>query len=357
MEVLYRKRTLVNPTFNDVHVAFKLNGFNLDRDDLCRLAYSFIKEGEPYERAVGTFLLDWFDPNPQIEMITSGTTGKPKVIVVDKQAMVNSAVATGDFFDLMAGNRALHCLPTKYVAGKMMFVRGFILGLDMDFVAPKANPLENNDSTYDFAAMVPLQAENAYDRLHQVKKLIIGGVRMSPALEQKLTLLPTKVYETYGMTETITHIAAKELGEDAFTVLPDVTISYNDTNCLVIHAPRISPDIIETNDLVELVNENQFRFLGRIDNVVNSGGIKLIPEQIEEKLAHSIDRRFFLAGVPDEQLGEKLILVIEGAPYELPEGIYDHLDKYEKPKKTYFVPTFDETGTGKLMRKQIVNSL
>lgn len=357
MEVMYRKRTLVNPTYNDVHVAFKLNGFNLNREDLCRLAYSFIKEGEPYEKAVGDFLLDWFDDKPHIEMLTSGTTGKPKMIVVEKQAMVNSAMATGAFFDLRAGSRALHCLPTKYVAGKMMFVRGFILGLDLDFVAPKANPLENNDCCYDFAAMVPLQAENALDQLNQIKKMIIGGVRMSKSLEERLMQLPTQVYETYGMTETITHIAAKELGEQAFTVLPEVTISYNDRNCLVIHAPRISSDVIETNDLVELVNENQFRFLGRIDNVINSGGIKLIPETIEEKLSAHIPRRFFVAGKPDDKLGEKLVLIVEGEPFDISNDIFAMLDKYERPKEILFVPQFVETGSGKLMRGEIVKNL
>lgn len=345
---------MVNPSYNDVHVAFKLNGFSFNRNDLCRLAYSFIKEGEPYEKSVGTFLLDWFDEKPHMEMVTSGTTGKPKTIVVDKQSMVNSAVATGDFFDLRAGSRALHCLPTKYVAGKMMFVRGFILGLDMDFVAPKANPLENNSEQYDFTAMVPLQAENAFSRLSQVKKMIIGGVGMSKKLENQLLTLPTQIYETYGMTETITHIAAKELGEDAFTVLPDVTITYNNKSCLVIHAPRISSEIIHTNDLVELVNENQFRFLGRIDNVVNSGGIKLIPEIIEEKISVNFTQRFFVAGLPDEKLGEKLVLVIEGAPFEVQQEVFAKLDKYERPKDVFFVAKFEETGTGKIKRSEVM---
>ncbi len=352
MEVLYRKRTLVNPTYNDVHTAFKLGGFNLDKADLCRVAYSFIKEGEKFERDVGHFLLDWFDQNSWIELTTSGTTGKPKTITIEKQAMVNSAVATGSFFDLRAGDKVLHCLPTKYIAGKMMFVRSFILGLDMDFVEPTLHPLENNDSKYDFAAMVPLQAQNSLDRLHQIKKIIIGGVRIGKALEDELMKLPCQVYETYGMTETITHIAAKELGETAFTVLPEVTISYNENNCLVIHAPRISDNVIETNDLVELVNENQFRFLGRADNVINSGGIKHIPELIEEKLAGKIDQRFFIAGKPDDTLGEKLILVIEGETYDLDRSIFDALDKYERPKEIVFVPKFKETGSGKLMRRE-----
>ena len=154
------------------------------------------------------------------------------------------------------------------------------------------------------------------------------------------------------MTETITHIAARKLGEKAFTVLPNVTISYDDRNCLVIHAPRISDEVIITNDIVELVNENQFIFLGRMDNVINSGGIKLIPEQIEEKLATKISRRFFIASKDDNELGEKVVLVIEGENEELDASIYESLDKYEKPKELIFVPKFKETTTGKILRKE-----
>jgi O-succinylbenzoic acid--CoA ligase len=130
--------------------------------------------------------------------------------------------------------------------------------------------------------MVPLQAQNSLKQLRNVKKMIVGGVALNKSLEKQLSKLPLDAYETYGMTETITHIAARKVGEKAFTVLPGVTISYDQNNCLVIHAPRISDEIIKTNDIVELVNENQFIFMGRFDNVINSGGIKLIPEQIEQ---------------------------------------------------------------------------
>ena len=345
------------PNYTNVHHRFHLNGYQLDKDDLCRVAYSYIKEGEPHEKAVGDFLLDWFDKSPFIEITTSGTTGKPKRIKVDKQAMVNSALATGDFFDLSPGDSALHCLPTKYIAGKMMFVRGFILGLDMDFVAPSLNPLEKHTRCYDFAAMVPLQAQYSSNELLNVKKLIIGGAKIGKALEMKLSKLPTEIYETYGMTETITHIAAKRVGEEYFTVLPNVTISYDDNKCLIIKAPRISDDVIITNDFVELINENQFKFLGRIDNIINSGGIKLIPETIEEKLADVIPQRFFVAGFPDEKLGEKLVLIVEGEKVDIPTRTFSSLDKYEVPKEIYFVPEFLETATSKILRKEIVKML
>ena len=346
-----------NPTYENVHNLFKLNGFHLNREDLCRVAYSFIKEGEDFEKPVGHFLLNWFDDRPYVEMKTSGTTGKPKLIKLDKQAMVNSALATGDYFDLSPGDRIMHCLPVNYVAGKMMLVRAFILGLDTDFVAPTSHPfLPNNDQSYDFIAMVPLQAQNSLKQLLNVKKLIVGGVGISKTLENKLAKLPTVVYETYGMTETITHIAAKKIGEKAFTVLPKVTISYDENNCLVIHAPHISPKIIVTNDLVEVINENQFIFLGRRDNIVNSGGIKLIPEKIEEKLSTKISSRFFVGGIPDHTLGEKLVLVIEGDKSENLNLDFEALDKYEKPKEILFISKFVETASGKIMRKETLKA-
>jgi O-succinylbenzoic acid--CoA ligase len=206
------------PTYENVHNQFKLNGFHLDKEDLCRVAYSFIKEGEEFEKPVGNFLLDWFDSKSYVEMETSGTTGAPKRISVSKQAMVDSALATGDFFDLQPGNKALQCLPVKYVAGKMMLVRAMILGLDLEFVAPSSHPLENNEFNFDFVAMVPLQAQNSLAELKKIKKLIVGGAAVSKTLEKQLMKLSTEVYETYGMTETISHIAARKLGKKAFFI-------------------------------------------------------------------------------------------------------------------------------------------
>lgn len=341
---------MTNPDYNFVHPAFKLNGFHLTKDDLLRIAYSFIKEGEPYERAVGDFLMYWFDADSHIEMQTSGTTGIPKIITVHKQAMVNSALATGAFFELDAGIKALHCLPTQYVAGKMMLVRAFILGWDLDLVAPTSNPLERNDTQYDFGAMVPLQAQHSLEKLSQVKKLILGGAKVSSALAQQLQDVPSAIYETYGMTETITHIAAKKVGEEAFKTLPHVKIHEDERHCLVIDADSICDEPVVTNDVVTVISENEFIWLGRYDNVVNSGGVKLFPEQIEEKLSGRIDRRFFLKGVPDEELGEKLVMVIEGETFDVDSAVFAKLGKFEKPKEILFVPKFEETASGKIIR-------
>jgi O-succinylbenzoic acid--CoA ligase len=339
-------------THKNVHNHFRINGFHLNAIDLCRVAYDYIKEGNANEQAIGEFLLDWFDNKEYIEMRTSGTTGLPKVVKLEKQAMIQSALATGDFFGLEPHNKALLCLPVQFIAGKMMLVRSLILGLDLDIVTPSTHPLAlKNDSQYDFVAMVPLQVQNSIEALRSVKKLIIGGAKMDATLEAKLLPLKTEIYETYGMTETITHIAAKKLGENVFTVLPNVKIAQDDRGCLVITVPSISDEPIVTNDLVEVIRENQFIFLGRIDNVINSGGVKLIPEQIEAKLIEKIDSRFFVTGLPDPVLGEKLVLVIEGEKQNFSSDFFDFLHKFEKPKEIVFVPKFKENENGKLLRK------
>lgn len=340
------------PNYKNVHNKFKLNGFHLTADDLCRVAYSFIKEGDDFEKPVGDFILDWFDANEFLVMHTSGSTGKPKKIKVLKQAMINSALATGDFFNLEAGNTILNCLPVKYVAGKMMFIRAFILGLEMDFVAPSSHPLEWIDKQYDFTAVVPLQAMNSIELLHNFKTIIIGGAAVSKDLEKKLKPIKSDIYETYGMTETITHIAARKIGEKAFTTLPNVILSLDEHNCLLIKAQNISKEMIHTNDVVELISDNQFKFVGRFDNVINSGGIKLFPEQIEDKLSKFIKKRFFVIGKEDKELGEHLILVVEGEAYPIDLEKITTLDKYEKPREIIFVPKFTETGSGKIIRKE-----
>lgn len=344
-------------TYKNIHNFFKLNGVYFDSNELRIAAYYLIKEGDAHEKALGDFLLDWFDEKTYIDLQTSGTTGAPKLIRKNKQALVNSALATGDFFELKPGDTALCCLPVQFIAGKMMLVRSFILGLAIDFVAPNSNPLENLDKKYDFVAMVPLQVQNSLNELHKVKKLIIGGAKMNNSLEKKLLGIKTKVYETYGMTETITHIAAKKIGDQAFSILPNVSISQTEKDCLIIDAPKVSEERLFTNDLVQILNDNQFVLLGRIDHVVNSGGIKLIPEKIEGKLADAIAARFFVGGISDATLGEKLVLVIEGEKQEIDESIFTILDKYEKPKAVFFVPEFEITESGKIKRKAILKTL
>jgi o-succinylbenzoate---CoA ligase len=339
------------PHYKNIHNRFKINGVHLDKEALFQLAYSSIKEGEEFEKELGEFLLDWLDDKETIQLTTSGTTGAPKIITINKQAMVHSAVATGDFFNLQPQNKALLCLSPRYIAGKMMIVRALIIGLELDYIIPSSNLDDlQKDKIYDFVAIVPLQAENSLNKLDQFKKIIIGGAKVSDSLTLKLNNVNAEIYETYGMTETITHIAAKKIGEECFNVLSHVAINSDERNCLVIIAPTILNSEIITNDIVEIVNDKQFKWLGRFDNVINSGGIKLFPEQIEAKLASKISNRFFITGQPDSLLGTKLVLVVEGKQQKFDDFIFNELDKFEKPKEIVFILEFVETNTKKVNR-------
>lgn len=282
--------------------------------------------------------------------------------------MINSALATGDFFGLAAGDRALLCLPSNYIAGKMMLVRAMVLGLKLDYVEPHTQPLSEVRKTYDFCAMVPMQLQASLKQLHKLRKLIVGGAPIGMALHGQLQRQKTQIFETYGMTETSTHIAAKKVnmvdrGVDKayFKTLPNITVSQDKRNCLVIEAPSIFDGKIVTNDVVKLVSETGFHWLGRHDNVINSGGVKLFPEQIEAKLTNLITSRYFVGGIPDEQLGEKLVLVIEGKGdvEKIKESLANlkGLERFEHPKEIYFMTSFSETNTKKILRKKNIELL
>ena len=301
---------------------------------------------------VNQFISEWYSTNIEMDLKTSGSTGKPKSISVKKDWMQNSAELTRKTFGLKKGDSALLCMPMKYVAGKMMVVRALELGLDLKVVEPSSNPLKNMDEIIDFAAMVPFQLENSLNDLDQVKTLIVGGGQVSPKLVEKLQIESTQVYETYGMTETLTHVAIKPLNgpniSDLFRALDGIHFEKDDRGCLAIHASALNPVPIVTNDLVELIDENSFRWLGRFDNVINSGGVKIIPELVEAKLLSIIpNNRFFINGESDESLGEKVVLVVEGNVIEIS---FDSLEKFEKPKEIYFISEFLETESGKIRR-------
>ncbi len=312
------------------------------------------KDPSPIWDDVNRFISEWFSLGDTMTLQTSGSTGKPKSISVQKELMQNSTELTGKTFGLKAGESTLLCMPMKFVAGKMMVVRALELGLDLKVVEPSSTPLDGMNESIDFAAMVPLQLENSLDHLNKVKTLIVGGGQVNPTLIKSLESISTQVFESYGMTETLTHVAIKPLNgpqkSDLFHALDGIHFETDDRGCLAIHAPMLNPNPIVTNDLVECVNEKFFRWLGRIDNVINSGGIKIIPEVVEAKLTASIpDRRFFIAGIPDESMGEKVVLVVEGDETEIK---LDSLDKFEQPKEIYYVSEFSETPSGKIHREQ-----
>lgn len=365
----------MTPSYKTLHKDFRLNGLSCSWEDLKYLGYAFVKEGETYEKAIGDFLLDWSDAQETIQVNTSGSTGKPKEILLKKEYMVNSALTTGEYFNLKSGNKALLCLSAENIAGKMMLVRAMVLGLDLRCIEPSSRPLEFLSKHYDFCAMVPLQLENSLDKISQVKTVIVGGASVSNALKAKVQDTDCQVFETYGMTETITHVAVKRLNnvgsntrlndqvgqvvETSFRALSGIRFSKDKRDCLVIDAPKISDGQVVTNDVVDLISDSEFEWLGRYDNVINSGGIKLFPEQIEAKLSAIISHRFFVAGLPDEKLGQKLILIVEGKIdtdlLSQKIAVLQSLDKYEIPKAIYTFPKFLETETGKIRRKENIN--
>ncbi|WP_158838539.1 AMP-binding protein [Polaribacter sp. L3A8] len=350
------------------HKYFQLNGTSFSSvDEILGYTSNFSDE-------IHQFLTIWFSDQACVVVKTSGSTGVPKEIKLEKRQMINSALATGNFFDIKENTTALLCLPTEYIAGKMMLIRALTLGWHLDIVNATSFPLRGIKKHYDFSAMVPLQLENSIKKLHQIKTLIVGGGVVSVNLQDKIKDTTCAVFATYGMTETITHIAVKELNNNAsfegdlplfnqfYQTLPDVEIFTDSRSCLVIHAPKVSNEVIFTNDIVRLISDHQFEWLGRLDNVINSGGVKLHPEKIEEKLAKIISNRFFVTGIPDQQLGEKLVLLIEqvdscdiSKSLKLEIAELKTLGKFEIPKEIYFVDKFVETTTKKIQRKKTLD--
>ena len=361
------------------HKKFKLNGRSFQSEKEI-LLYS-----KKISLEVFSFLESWFDSNQFLIVNTSGSTGKPAQIKLKKEHMINSALATGSFFKLFENTTALLCLSPNYIAGKMMLVRALTLGWQIDIVEPSLNPLEKLQKHYDFCAMVPLQLQNSLSKIYFIKKLIVGGGAVSTELIKNLQNVTTEVFATYGMTETITHVAVKNLNHmqevkssrpdrqtsaverSHYKTLPNIQISKDNRGCLVIDAPKICDKQIVTNDLVELISNTEFKWLGRYDTIINSGGVKLIPERIEEKLSAIMKDRFFVAGIPDEILGEKLVLIIEGnvisnavekSQIKSPKSKIVNLkslSKYEVPKEIYFVEKFIETETKKIQRQKTLD--
>jgi O-succinylbenzoic acid--CoA ligase len=338
-----------------IHPDFKLNGKSFTYTELLSEALYLKGNGQLFEKEIGKFLLDWLNNESFVFVQTSGSTGKPKQIVLKKRSMIASAKATGLFFNLTPKSTSLLCLPANYIAGKMMLVRAITLGLHLDTIDPTCAPLSTKK--YNFIAMVPLQVEKSLSKLNLVDKLLIGGIKVSFNLSDSILKTNCNAFESYGMTETISHIAIKKIGELLYTVLPNVTISLDERNCLVIEALELSMEKIVTNDIVEILNATQFVLKGRIDNVINSGGIKIFPEEVEEKLAKYISVPFFIGSKPDEILGEKVILVLEATPFSIENNVFSELSKYQIPKEILFLESFVRTETQKINRKKTLEKL
>ena len=346
----------------------RLNGTTYNRSNFEQLHFTDEPQ-DSWRNAIYHFLQNWFDDSDFILAHTSGSTGKPKSIQLLKQSMLNSARMTNQFFGLDAASVALLCLPASYIAGKMMLVRAMVSGFNLINVAPSANPFEKLPISIDFAAITPYQLFHSAESLQKasVHKIIVGGSPVTSKLEHLSENIPSELYETYGMTETCSHIALRQFNgkgkSDCFIVLDGITIRQDDRGCLTIKAPHLLKDEIQTNDVVELIGRDSFRWLGRADSAINSGGIKIHPEQVEKKLEGIISSSYFISSVPDEVLENKVVLVIESETYTpqqeeiLKSQLENLLGKYELPKQIFYIPRFIYSSGNKVLRKATLDNV
>lgn len=327
---------------------------------------------------VGTlaFCREWLRGQEHYQLTTSGSTGKPKPIQISRYQMKASAAMTIQKLGLEPGDHILVCMDTAYIAGKMMLVRGLEGGMAMTIVTPSADPFNTlpPNIQFDFTALVPLQIQTLIEGspeyteiLNNMKGIIIGGSAISSSLEEAIQAVKSPVYSTYAMTETVSHIAMRRLNgpdrSNVYHTMPGVKIGLDSRGCLTIHAPVTNFETIVTNDLVTIIDEHRFTWEGRIDNVINSGGIKIHTEQMEhriEQVLHTmgLHNRFFVGSIPHESLGEMAVLVIEGKPLgESDEALLRKqlklkLPKYHEPKRVFYLDAFVLTETGKIQRKK-----
>lgn len=310
---------------------------------------------ESWQREIIDFI-KYYLSNDEIPVQTSGSTGKPKTYHLAKKAMQQSAALTADFLNLKKGDTALLCMPVSYIAGKMMIVRAIEVGMSLYCIPPKVHLHFPAVDRIDFAAFTPMQVEkslNDFKDKIQFDKVILGGAKVSSFLEEKLKPIESDVYETYGMTETITHIAMRKLNQqNHFYTLPQIAISKNQENCLVIKTPYFDQKI-ETNDVVELMSDYEFKILGRKDHIINSGGLKINPEELEERLKPYIQVPFIVHHKPDPVLGQKVVLLLESDNPIQVDFPSDLIPKNKQPKEIIYLSTFPRTISGKIQRKKI----
>lgn len=352
---------MANHALGDIVV---LNGKTWPKDEFVSFARNQLDHQKPesWWRDLYSFYVEWFGTGEEIIVHTSGSTGLPKNIRFKKSQLLASARQTGNYFRLDEMSNCLLCLPVGFIAGKMMIVRALAYGLNLIAVKPGSDPLAHLQQKINFAAMTPHQVFHSLGSgrdLSQIETLIIGGGQISPVLLGKLQALPTACYATYGMAETLTHIAVKRISgpnpQNYFNCLPGIKIEQDGRGCLIISADYLSEKIV-TNDVVESISEKEFAWLGRIDNVINTGGIKIFPEKIEVELSGLLKGNFFVSSTPDPVLGEKVILIIEGKEPSAQEKstLIDHLKNslphYHCPKEVYYFPKFVFTSSGKINR-------
>ena len=339
-----------------------LQGKEYTAGDISRLVAEGAENCPPALWDLYLFLEKWFDASPVITVHTSGSTGTPKELVVRKDRMMQSARLTCEFLNLQAGDTALLCMNLRYIGAMMVVVRSLVAGLNLIVRPASGHPLSDIEEPLRFAAMVPLQVYNTLRvpeekaRLEQTDILIIGGGAVDDSLEAEMSALPTAVYSTYGMTETLSHIALRRLNGDTaskhYYPFPSVELSLSAESTLVIKAPLICGEVLQTNDIACLYPDGSFTIAGRKDNVINSGGIKIQAEEMEKRLRPFIPVPFVVTSVPDPRLGQALTLLIAGQVdvRELESKLQTVLDAYHRPRHIFMTESIPQTENGKTDR-------
>jgi o-succinylbenzoate---CoA ligase len=344
-------------------ISYKAKKF--DHEEWRELVEILRGEGS-WQQEVARTINQWQSKMNPLIAHTSGSTGAPKEIQLQRTHVEASAQLTNETFGLSPGITALFCLPAQFIAGKMMVIRALVNEWNLVLASPNADALKNVGGEIDFAAMTPYQVEQSLVRFpttfSKIKQLIIGGASIPDILENELNEQMPQCFATYGMTETITHIAIRAVnGKNAsayFRALGGINLSQDLENCLVIQAKHLGEDVIVTNDIVEFNSAGAFQVLGRRDNVINSGGVKLLPEDIEKKISRFVFRRYYIGKTADEQFGERPVLVLEGEllDKQIESGMLEAfgtvLSSIEMPVKIDYVGRFEETETGKIIRRQ-----
>lgn len=310
------------------------------------------------------FLDEWNNDSPCLLVHTSGSTGKPKPIMVDKQRMEASARITCDFLGLKSGDTALLCMPLDYIAGKMVVVRSLVRNLRLIDVQPSGHPLQGMQEAPVFAAMIPMQVYNSLqiaeerDTLLRIKHLIIGGGAIDKALAEELQAFPNSVWSTYGMTETLSHIALRRLNgektDEWYTPFDSVNVSLSPEGCLAIDAPLVCDKHLITNDMAEIAADGRrFRILGRKDNMIDTGGIKISMEEIENRLNGHLPFPYMVTKKDDAKFGEIIVLLVQSKDIAfVSKQCEEHLPKYYRPRFYVSVNKLPQTETGKPARAE-----
>jgi len=332
-----------------------------------------IQERDNFEYHSLKTISDWIAGKDFFELTTSGSTGPPKAIQLSRQQLEASARMTCEILGLTTGDKALICINSAFIGGKMMIIRSLLGGLAMTLVEPEADPFQQIpvDDYYDFMAVVPIQLtklieeKSSLERLNSFKAIIVGGAQVSQSLLKKIQIVKSPIFATYGMTETASHIALKRLNglqaNTYYNVFPGISIKTDQRNCLVISGPQTGNNEIVTNDIVNIISPQEFEWIGRMDNVINSGGLKIQLELVERMLYdlledHNILQPFFVHALEDELLGQKLILLLEGedsSQIDLLENLKASLGRFT-PKEVYWIPNFSRTITGKIKRNATI---